>query len=660
VTDQGYVHPTEQRNQGYKRRKVNHDAGADAVIDASNSAELMDSGSLGAFVHGLEDEFSEVRSATIDAVCLLSCRHKVLTRLAVELLVDMFNDEIDEVRIKAITSVSRILDGNVVPLSEDQLNVVLCGLEDQNQPVRYALHRLIAAMSISSTVGLHSCLESLLNSLRRYPTDSPSVYQCVAQLGQHHACMVELLTRDLLGLNTIFLPPEPTMDSVPYIVKLILIFHAAAQNKSILALLPAYLHRHYSFLSHQNSKYFPKFKLSFVGQLPALEAVPATPGGGTQDQEVLELLRSSLLSVDGVRVLWRQGRFRKVRALVQACRAELKQLGQSHLELSERCCFHDLYLQCLDIVTKVLEGRASQHWILDQALSDKLPTRLLSLVHRTQVLFGGLDAKTALALSQLRTTACALLLCSRWQRDGSYSRGQRPSQPRLIRAMGKVVDRTCQLYAEQDREIPPILSKLRGACSSEEQEETLEKLEKSAKPDELDKADKADKAGKPRGCPVSIDDILSSTVNELSMSQHLQLDGAVRKISVDLSIAASSQDKPVACLSELPHQLNVGGMVLNVSSVDSLAIRVGAPDQTSQLFPLNNSLDLLPIDPTSYQLKTELRVHHGAWNGAGVLEVSVVKLTGPEDVNFFETIGASTEVLLSNIEPYHVTFRSLK
>ena len=60
VTDQGYVHPTEQRNQGYKRRKVNHDAGADAVIDASNSAELMDSGSLGAFVHGLEDEFSEV------------------------------------------------------------------------------------------------------------------------------------------------------------------------------------------------------------------------------------------------------------------------------------------------------------------------------------------------------------------------------------------------------------------------------------------------------------------------------------------------------------------------------------------------------------------------------------------------------------------------
>ena len=78
--------------------------------------------------------------------------------------------------------------------------------------------------------------------------------------------------------------------------------------------------------------------------------------------------------------------------------------------------------------------------------------------------------------------------------------------------MGKVVDRTCQLYAEQDREIPLILSKLRGACSSEEQEETLEKLEKSAKPDELDKADKADKAGKPRGCPVSIDDILSSTV----------------------------------------------------------------------------------------------------------------------------------------------------
>ena len=50
--------------------------------------------SLGAFVHGLEDEFSQVRTAAVDSICELSLKDDIFANKAVDFLVDMFNDEI--------------------------------------------------------------------------------------------------------------------------------------------------------------------------------------------------------------------------------------------------------------------------------------------------------------------------------------------------------------------------------------------------------------------------------------------------------------------------------------------------------------------------------------------------------------------------------------
>ena len=42
---------------------------------------VLDSGA-GAFVHGLEDEFYQVRMATIDSICELSCGSTQFARMA--------------------------------------------------------------------------------------------------------------------------------------------------------------------------------------------------------------------------------------------------------------------------------------------------------------------------------------------------------------------------------------------------------------------------------------------------------------------------------------------------------------------------------------------------------------------------------------------------
>jgi integrator complex subunit 4 len=51
----------------------------------------------GAFVHGLEDEFYEVREASIKAICKLCLCSVPLATKALDFLADMFNDEIDSV-----------------------------------------------------------------------------------------------------------------------------------------------------------------------------------------------------------------------------------------------------------------------------------------------------------------------------------------------------------------------------------------------------------------------------------------------------------------------------------------------------------------------------------------------------------------------------------
>ena len=78
-------------------------------VDA-DSVNLMAMGACGAFIHGLEDEFLAVRSATIDALTFLSTKNAKLANLALDFLVDMFNDEIESVRLKAIEALTIIAD----------------------------------------------------------------------------------------------------------------------------------------------------------------------------------------------------------------------------------------------------------------------------------------------------------------------------------------------------------------------------------------------------------------------------------------------------------------------------------------------------------------------------------------------------------------------
>ncbi len=115
-------------------------------LDAE-TVSLMSFGSCGAFIHGLEDELSSVRTAAIESLTELSLKNDRMATLALDFLVDMFNDEIELVRLKAIESLRRIAASRVIALRVHQLETVLGALDDYSLVVREKLHVMLQVMS---------------------------------------------------------------------------------------------------------------------------------------------------------------------------------------------------------------------------------------------------------------------------------------------------------------------------------------------------------------------------------------------------------------------------------------------------------------------------------------------------------------------------------
>lgn len=78
-------------------------------------------------VHVGLDIVLEVRTAAVEAVCQLSMENPVFATTSLDFLVDMFNDEIEDVRLRAIDSLTRI--SHHIILREDQLEIILGALE---------------------------------------------------------------------------------------------------------------------------------------------------------------------------------------------------------------------------------------------------------------------------------------------------------------------------------------------------------------------------------------------------------------------------------------------------------------------------------------------------------------------------------------------------
>ena len=211
-----------------------------------SSISLMASGACGALVHGLEDEFLEVRTAAVASMCKLAISHPNFAVTSLDFLVDMFNDEIEDVRLKAIYSLTAI--ARHIVLREDQLEIMLSSLEDYSVDVREGLHLMLGACKVSTQACLLMVVQKLLDVLSKYPQDKLSAFGCMRKIGQKHANLCMAVASHLLQDHPFFDSAERDVEDPAYLCILILLFNAAQHMVPIISLFPEVTLKHYAYL----------------------------------------------------------------------------------------------------------------------------------------------------------------------------------------------------------------------------------------------------------------------------------------------------------------------------------------------------------------------------------------------------------------------------
>ncbi|XP_066258718.1 integrator complex subunit 4 [Euwallacea similis] len=366
----------------------------------ADSISLMSSGACGAFVHGLEDEFLEVRSAAVESLCQLSISNPNFANMALDFMVDMFNDEIEDVRLKAIDSLGLISEHIV--LRDDQLETILGALEDFSQDVREGLHRMLASCKMSTTAGLKMCVDKLLDNLKKYPQDKRSTCRCLQSVGGKHPELVVPLVPHFLAIHPFCDMAEPDVENPHYICHLILILNAAKYSSTITPLLEPHTLRHYSYLRDTMPQFVPVLNLtdpnSNVVSRPL--SVP----------ESLTFLNNVISNLDTAESMARTHNM----ALFQTAKEQLNRLSEMDPTVSGTAQFTSLYIGAQLQILQILD---KGYWVNPATLATQQQNTLKTNIHillehclKLQFFFVGLSPREQCAVKQFRLRALALNL----------------------------------------------------------------------------------------------------------------------------------------------------------------------------------------------------------------------------------------------------------
>ncbi|XP_033119537.1 integrator complex subunit 4-like isoform X2 [Anneissia japonica] len=546
---------------------------------------LMDTGACGAFVHGLEDEFLEVRHAALDSLCELAGQSPTFAVLSLDYLVDMLNDEIESVRLNAVHSLHKI--SKDIVLREDQLETVLNGLEDSSTDIRQGLHQLLYSVSFATKMCLHLALQFLLKNLNKYPQDRLSIWRCSKALGENHSDLTLTLVPELLGTHPYFDIPEPDMDDPGYICVMILIFNSAVTQPTMTALFPEYTRRHYAYLRDSLPHLVPNVR--HLQAVSSSQDIMSISGNRSPQQ----FLQQSLEKLEQVGRLDMEAAIKLMETTIRDLR-RVVELDQNLVASAE---FYSLYLQCQLLLTKAMKDK---QWLVPAPLCPQhnltvsaTTKKVIDLSYQLEHLFIGCSAQDLASVYQLRLRAITLQLLV--QLRGRY----------VSSVMNKnSIHQQCENYLLKLN----ILQRYFAANNLQPHSFT------QALFSEMHKFE----ASKPG--------ILAKFLQPLLFHHRvpcLILDNKVKQASAEIFEPAGGSDNPLRFTAGLALALNIDCMLENVEHVQCIQIQVKFPDTQTQLFTPRMS-DFRHLNPLRHRLVTQVYLSHSLWSDPCQVEICIV------------------------------------
>ncbi|XP_051464629.1 integrator complex subunit 4 isoform X4 [Apus apus] len=550
----------------------------------TGAVNLIESGACGAFVHGLEDEMYEVRIAAVEALCMLAQSSPSFAEKCLDFLVDMFNDEIEEVRLQSIHTMRKI--SNNITLREDQLDTVLAVLEDSSRDIREALHELLCCTNVSTKEGIHLALVELLKNLTKYPTDRESIWKCLKFLGSRHPTLVLPLVPELLSTHPFFDTPEPDMDDPAYIAVLVLIFNAAKSCPTMPALFSDHTFRHYAYLRDSLSHLVPPLRLP--GR--KLVSSPVSPSITPHEDPSQQFLHQSLERVYNLQHLDPQG----IQELLEFTIRDLQRLGELQSELAGMADFTATYLQCQLLLIKALQEKlwnvAAPLYLKQNALASAAAKQILEETYKMEFMYSGVESRQVVIIHHMRLQAKALQLIV----TARTTRGVEP----LFGMCEKFLQEVDSFQRCFISELPHMQGSL--------VDKLLDLMPRlvTSKPSEVVK-------------------ILQTTLRQ-STFLHLPLPEQLHKATANIIEPTGESDNPLRFTSGLVVALDVDATLEHVQDPQgTVKVQVLYPDGQAQIIHPKPA-DFRNPGPGRHRLITQVYLSHTAWTEPCQIEVRLL------------------------------------
>ncbi|XP_026185484.1 integrator complex subunit 4 [Mastacembelus armatus] len=566
----------------------------------TNTVNLIASGACGAFVHGLEDEMFEVRIAAVEALCQLARSSPSFAEKCLDFLVDMFNDEIEEVRLQSIHVLREI--STHITLREDQLDTVLAVLEDSSRDIREALHELLCYTNVSTKECIQLALLELLKNLNKYPTDRISVWKCLKFLGSRHPTLVLPLVPELLSTHPYFDTPEPDMDDPAYIAVLVLVFNAAKSCPTMPALFSDHTFRHYAYLRDSLSHLVPPLRLPGRKQVYGLDSEDSGCGSVSVESSQL-FLQQSLNRVSTIQNLEAP----EAQDLLDFTIRDLQRLGELQTELAGAADFCATYLRCQLLLMKALQEKLWNMAVplcLKQNVTATAATQqILEETYKLEFLYSGLESRQVATIHHVRLQAKALQLI--------LTARTRQGLDHLISSCEKFLQEVESFQRLFLTELPHL------------QDSFVDKL--------------LELMPRLSSCkPVEMVKILQTTLRQSRLLQ-LRLPEQIHRATATIIEPTGESDNPLRFTSGLVVALDIDATLENVQDPqNSVKVQVLYPDGQSHVIHPKPG-DFRKPGPDRHRLITQVYLSHTAWTEPSQIEVRLLLAYSSSSASFSST-----------------------
>ncbi|XP_009772087.1 protein SIEL isoform X2 [Nicotiana sylvestris] len=139
-----------------------------------------------AFLHGLEDEFSEVRESACRALQTLAILSADFTNEVVNFLMDVLNDDSTAVRLQALDTMHHVAMVGQLKVQQAHLHMFLGILLDSHSLIRCTARKVLKLTELPSLAMFKMCVDGLIRDFELYPQDETEVFSALFMVGQNH------------------------------------------------------------------------------------------------------------------------------------------------------------------------------------------------------------------------------------------------------------------------------------------------------------------------------------------------------------------------------------------------------------------------------------------------------------------------------------------